>query len=106
MNPSGNRYKRLLLKLSGEALLGKGQPGIDLHVSRVGHHRFEIGQPGRTHETLELLQVRPELAESWEPQGPTGWRFRLREAVFHNGKPVTSEDASCGFRNQSRSPGT
>ncbi|MFC0407268.1 ABC transporter substrate-binding protein [Roseomonas elaeocarpi] len=37
-------------------------------------------------------KVRPELAESWEPQGATGWRFRLREAVFHNGKAVTSED--------------
>ncbi|UFN48856.1 ABC transporter substrate-binding protein [Roseomonas sp. OT10] len=37
-------------------------------------------------------KVRAELAESWEPQGPTGWRFKLREAVFHNGKPVTAED--------------
>jgi len=37
-------------------------------------------------------KLRGELAESWEPAGQTGWRFRLREAVFHNGRPVTSED--------------
>lgn len=36
--------------------------------------------------------VRPELAEAWERDGETGWRFRLREAVFHNGAPVTAED--------------
>jgi peptide/nickel transport system substrate-binding protein len=35
--------------------------------------------------------LRGELAESWEADG-TGWRFRLRDAVFHNGNKVTSED--------------
>jgi ABC-type transport system substrate-binding protein len=37
-------------------------------------------------------QLRGELAESWEPSGETGWVFRLRDAVFHNGAPVTAED--------------
>lgn len=37
-------------------------------------------------------EVRPELAESWTKDGPTGWLFKLRKASFHNGKPVTSED--------------
>ena len=31
-NPGGLRYKRLLLKLSGEALMGKSQHGIDMGV--------------------------------------------------------------------------
>ena len=40
----------------------------------------------------EKGEVRPELAESWEREGETGWVFKLRQASFHNGKPVTSED--------------
>ncbi len=37
-------------------------------------------------------KLRGELAESWEHDGGTGWRFKLRPAVFHNGAPVTSAD--------------
>ncbi|POR46382.1 ABC transporter substrate-binding protein [Bosea psychrotolerans] len=37
-------------------------------------------------------EARPELAESWTQDGPTGWLFKLRQATFHNGKPVTAED--------------
>jgi peptide/nickel transport system substrate-binding protein len=36
--------------------------------------------------------LRPELAESWTRDGETGWLFKLREAQFHDGKPVTAED--------------
>lgn len=36
-------------------------------------------------------RVRGELAESWERDG-NAWRFKLREAVFHNGQPVTAAD--------------
>lgn len=36
--------------------------------------------------------LRDELAESWGRDGETAWVFRLRDAVFHNGKPVTSAD--------------
>jgi peptide/nickel transport system substrate-binding protein len=36
-------------------------------------------------------QLRAELAESWEPDD-TGWRFKLRDAYFHNGNKVTSAD--------------
>lgn len=35
--------------------------------------------------------LRGELAESWDHDG-AGWTFHLREAFFHNGAPVTSED--------------
>ncbi len=33
-----------------------------------------------------------ELAESWHQDSETEWTFRLRDALFHNGDPVTSED--------------
>jgi len=36
--------------------------------------------------------LRGELAESWQRDGQTGWIFRLRNAVFQNGAPVTAED--------------
>lgn len=36
-------------------------------------------------------QLRGELAEAWEPTD-TGWRFKLRDAWFHNGEKVTSAD--------------
>jgi ABC-type transport system substrate-binding protein len=37
-------------------------------------------------------KLRGELAEKWERDGDTGWVFHLRNAVFQNGAPVTSED--------------
>ncbi len=37
-------------------------------------------------------KVRGELAETWERDGDTGWRFHLRDAKFHNGAPVTASD--------------
>ena len=36
--------------------------------------------------------VRGELAERWQQDSETAWTFHLREAVFHNNKPVTSDD--------------
>ncbi|GAB3543926.1 peptide/nickel transport system substrate-binding protein [Actinopolyspora lacussalsi] len=41
----------------------------------------------------------PRLAESWEPD-ETGkrWRIRLREARFHDNKPVTAEDVLYSYR--------
>ena len=41
--------------------------------------------------------LQPELAESWAADGTTAWVFRLREAVWHNGKPVTSEQVKWNF---------
>jgi peptide/nickel transport system substrate-binding protein len=41
-------------------------------------------------KSLELL---PSLATSWEPLGPTKWRFHLRRGVkFHDGTPFSAED--------------
>ncbi len=36
--------------------------------------------------------LRGELAETWERDGDAGWVFHLRQATFHNGAPVTSDD--------------
>lgn len=37
-------------------------------------------------------KLRGELAEDWADDGPTVWIFKLREAVFHNGEKVASDD--------------
>jgi peptide/nickel transport system substrate-binding protein len=37
-------------------------------------------------------KLRGEVAESWERPSDTEWVFHLREALFHNGAPVTSAD--------------
>ena len=37
-------------------------------------------------------QMRGELAERWERAEDGAWVFHLREAVFHNGNPVTADD--------------
>ncbi|WP_138465774.1 ABC transporter substrate-binding protein [Poseidonocella sp. HB161398] len=36
--------------------------------------------------------LRGELAESWEVDDAGVWTFKLRDATFHDGKPVTSAD--------------
>lgn len=36
--------------------------------------------------------LRGELAEGWQHEADGAWTFRLREAVFHNGAPVTPAD--------------
>ncbi len=37
-------------------------------------------------------QMRGELAEQWEHASDGAWVFHLRDAVFHNGAPVTADD--------------
>ncbi len=41
-------------------------------------------------------ELAPELAESWTRDGDA-WVFRLRDALWHNGKPVTSADIKWNF---------
>jgi peptide/nickel transport system substrate-binding protein len=38
--------------------------------------------------------VQGELAESWARDGGNGFVFKLREAVFHDGSPVTADDVA------------
>ncbi|WP_073848750.1 ABC transporter substrate-binding protein [Amycolatopsis sp. CB00013] len=43
--------------------------------------------------------LRPRLAESWESDvAGTRWRIRLRQAAFHDGRPVTADDVLYSFR--------
>ncbi|GJF34677.1 ABC transporter substrate-binding protein [Kitasatospora sp. NE20-6] len=45
------------------------------------------------------LAAVPRLAESWEPNETLDtWTVRLREATFHNGRPVTAEDVLHSYR--------
>ncbi|GAA2306519.1 ABC transporter substrate-binding protein [Streptomyces hawaiiensis] len=45
------------------------------------------------------LSARPRLAEKWEPNKTLDrWRITLREATFHNGKPVTAKDVLYSYR--------
>ena len=37
-------------------------------------------------------RMRGDLAESWEREDDTTWVFHLRQALFHNGNPVTADD--------------
>ncbi|MDT0346266.1 ABC transporter substrate-binding protein [Streptomyces litchfieldiae] len=45
------------------------------------------------------MSAEPRLAESWEPAaGLDRWTITLREAVFHDGRPVTAEDVLHSYR--------
>ncbi|MGX7829165.1 ABC transporter substrate-binding protein [Actinokineospora sp. 24-640] len=44
------------------------------------------------------VSPRPRLAEKWEPSADlTRWRITLRQAVFHNGAPVRSQDVLASY---------
>ena len=48
------------------------------------------------------MGVEPALAESWEPLGGEGWRFRLRRDVtFHDGAAFTAEDVLFSYERAS-----
>ncbi|WP_421107421.1 ABC transporter substrate-binding protein [Streptomyces sp. NEAU-S77] len=45
------------------------------------------------------LVARPRLASAWEPNaGLDRWKVTLREATFHDGKPVTADDVLFSYR--------
>ncbi|MCY0928916.1 ABC transporter substrate-binding protein [Streptomyces sp. H27-H1] len=49
----------------------------------------------------------PRLAERWEPnEALDSWRITLRDAVFHDGRPVTAEDVLYSYRRITDPKGT
>ena len=106
-------HRRTLLAagLSGAALPFLHVPG---RAAAEGSLRFGLSsyppsfqpwaQAGTAAGTITLLthrglmsydargQLRGELADHWERDGDAGWLFHLREAFFHNGAAVTSDD--------------
>ena len=66
------RYKRVLLKLSGEALMGDGQYGIDPkvtdHLAKQVKELLAVG-----HEVGVVVGAWPALPVAWIAPRPTTW---------------------------------
>ncbi|MBB3064243.1 ABC transporter substrate-binding protein [Limibacillus halophilus] len=64
---------------------------------------YTTGFQGNFYESLvrrgRNLGIEPALAESWERDGDTVWRFKLRAGVtFHNGNPFNADDVIFSFQ--------
>jgi oligopeptide transport system substrate-binding protein len=86
--------------------LSWGVPGhLDPHrASTVAESRYVLALfEGLTGAGEDGVSVVPGLAEGWEatPDGLT-WTFRLREAVWSNGEPVTAGDVVFAWRRACR----
>lgn len=105
--------RRALMKMAAAGmplvLMGNRLSAQTSDVLRYGQINYPPNfqpwtQTGSGSNTFKLLTMRGltsysetgeltgELAESWEAEGESTWVFRLREAKFHNGNPVTAED--------------
>jgi peptide/nickel transport system substrate-binding protein len=104
--------RRLLVAGSAAVPIAAGLPGrrarADTSVLRYGLQVYPPSflpwqQTGTSAATVNVCvrrgllsyghdgELRGELAEHWEADGD-GWRFRLRDATFHNGNRVTAAD--------------
>ncbi|MGA6158821.1 ABC transporter substrate-binding protein [Stenotrophomonas sp. NPDC087984] len=86
---------------------GGSQETLDPHVAP---NFVDQARAKALYDTLgtyaDDMSVRERLAESWESDASgTRWRIRLREAEFHNGKPVTAKDVLYSYR-RAADPGT
>ena len=68
---------------------------LDPHGLALQYHSRVVTQ---IYESLvtrdERFKLEGGLAQSWQPNGPTAWRFQLRSGVvFHDGTPFTADDA-------------
>ncbi len=106
------RLSRRSLLIAGAALPVLGQragaaPGpLRFGLSAYPPNLLPWVSTGQSSATVKLLiyrgllsfgpdgQVRAELAESWGRDGDTGWVFKLREAKFQSGAPVTAADVA------------
>src|SRR5438105_4051656 len=90
---AGKRGGSLVLARQGEVTNLDPQKVPAFTSQRV----FELVYSRLTSLTADLA-VQPDLAESWtvSPDGKT-FTFRLRQAKFHNGDPVTAGDVKFTF---------
>lgn len=80
--------------------IGGGEESLDPHTSSLF---VDQARAKALFDTLvgyaDDMSVVPRLAESWEPDATgTRWSVRLREARFHDGRPVTAEDVLYSYR--------
>ncbi|GII79071.1 solute-binding protein [Sphaerisporangium rufum] len=78
---------------------GGGQETLDPHLSNLF---VEASRSKALFDKLADygpdLSVRPRLAERWEPDPAlTTWRVTLRQAAFHDGRPVRAADVLYSF---------
>ncbi|MEM9160592.1 MAG: peptide ABC transporter substrate-binding protein [Verrucomicrobiota bacterium] len=84
-------------------LLGNGSEphSLDPHInsSLNGHHVVVSLIEGLVapHPKDDNLPM-PGIAKSWEHENYTDWTFKLREAKWTNGEPVTAHDFVYGFK--------
>jgi peptide/nickel transport system substrate-binding protein len=78
--------------------MGMGSPisSLDPHYHQL-RSNAEVSQ--MLFDTLlhtdAQAQLRPGMAESWQPVGDTAWEFTLREGLrFHDGRPFTADDVA------------
>ncbi len=75
--------------------IGSAQPvnGVALNCYDRLLRFKRVPIPGGGGETFQIDALEGELAESWETASDgMSCTFKLREATFHNGKPVTAKD--------------
>jgi peptide/nickel transport system substrate-binding protein len=91
--PAGKKGGTLVLARQGDVTNLDPQKVPAFTSQRV----FELVYSRLTSLTADLA-VQPDLAESWtvSPDGKT-FTFKLRQAKFHNGDPVTSADVKFTF---------
>ncbi|MDO4493725.1 MAG: ABC transporter substrate-binding protein [Clostridia bacterium] len=67
-------------------------------VSNVAHnHPFRLTHANLVTMNLDNGEIYPDLAESWNWVDNTTIEFKLRDAKFHNGEPVTAQDVVYTF---------
>ncbi|MFC0389379.1 ABC transporter substrate-binding protein [Muricoccus vinaceus] len=76
--------------------LGSSQPvngvALNCYDRLVRYKRVPLPGEGNG-STFDITSLEPELAESWqEASDGMSCTFRLREAAFHSGRPVTAKD--------------
>lgn len=76
-----------------------------LHDEALTHCILSHFYDGLTAFDAEM-RVQPALAESWENPDDVTWRFHLRSAFFHDGRPLGAEDVVASLERARSLPGS